>query len=398
MSGTHKNNTSKSSPASSPASSIDVRDLASERLAVGKFPASSRADFRLFLAPEVRQGIDRHAQADVSVEICGVLVGRWEQDDDGPFAVVTDFIGCDNASSKFAEVTFTHESWAQINKEMDTRYTDKRIVGWYHSHPDFGIFLSDRDCFIQENFFSGPGQVAFVVDPVRKLEGVFAWRGGKPVPMSHYWVGDEIRTVEATARPPAAGSTGMSAATDQPVSPAMRERASLSLPMFLLAGLAIFLLGYLYSGWLNRWQRETLTEGVVAHYGINKLMRFGMEKELAEIRARLSGISGELESLPEPTAELSPQALEEATKRRRLIADNLVFCERRLGQIQEQYGNSPVELAALAQFVAQKQAELRQRVTTSPRPSTGDKPANNSAPTANPTPDSAPTTAAPQNP
>ena len=83
---------------------------------------------------------------------------------------------------------------------MDTRYADKRIVGWYHSHPDFGIFLSDRDCFIHEHFFSGAGQVAYVVDPVRDLEGVFSWQKGKPTPMSHFWVGSQIHTVQASQR------------------------------------------------------------------------------------------------------------------------------------------------------------------------------------------------------
>src|SRR5690606_7016679 len=123
-----------------------------------------------------------------TVEICGILVGEWRQDEDGPFATVENYIRCDNATSKFAEVTFTHESWAKINEEMDSRFDGKRIVGWYHSHPDFGIFLSGRDCFIHEHFFGSPGQVAFVVDPVRELEGVFAWRNGKPTPMRHYWV------------------------------------------------------------------------------------------------------------------------------------------------------------------------------------------------------------------
>src|SRR6185369_3929322 len=135
----------------------------------------------------VHSGTHQHAAHDTSVEICGVLVGRWEKDNDGPYAVITEFIRCDNAAQKFAEVTFTHESWAQINREMDTKFQDLRIVGWYHSHPNFGIFLSDRDFFIQQNFFSGPGQIALVIDPVRKIEGVFEWRHGGTAPTPYYW-------------------------------------------------------------------------------------------------------------------------------------------------------------------------------------------------------------------
>jgi proteasome lid subunit RPN8/RPN11 len=182
---------------------LDVVQLDREELVQDTFPASPKADFRLYFAPQAHKGIIQHAQHDTSVEICGVLVGQWRTDEHGPYAVVENYIKCDSATSKFAEVTFTHESWSQINQEMDTTYEDKRIVGWYHSHPDFGIFLSDRDCFIHEHFFSGAGQVAFVVDPVRNSEGAFAWKHGKPTPMSHYWIGDTIRTVQASTSDPA---------------------------------------------------------------------------------------------------------------------------------------------------------------------------------------------------
>ena len=130
--------------------------------------------------------------ADTSVEICGVLVGSWHRDEAGPFVKIVESIRGEGAETRFAEVTFTHQTWAKINAEMDTKFANLSIVGWYHTHPDFGIFLSDRDRFIHEHFFSGPGQIAHVIDPIRKTEGVFIWRDGKPSPCEHFWVGDRI--------------------------------------------------------------------------------------------------------------------------------------------------------------------------------------------------------------
>ena len=52
-------------------------------------------------------------------------------------------------------------------------------MGWYHSHPGFGVFLSDHDTFIHKNFFSSPGQVAWVFDPHSDEEGCFGWVGGR---------------------------------------------------------------------------------------------------------------------------------------------------------------------------------------------------------------------------
>ncbi len=42
-----------------------------------------------------------------------------------------------------------------------------RIVGWWHSHPGFGCFLSTTDVKTQEYFFPESYQVALVVDPVK---------------------------------------------------------------------------------------------------------------------------------------------------------------------------------------------------------------------------------------
>jgi proteasome lid subunit RPN8/RPN11 len=42
-----------------------------------------------------------------------------------------------------------------------------RIVGWWHSHPDFGCFLSSVDLITQKHFFHRSFQVALVVDPIR---------------------------------------------------------------------------------------------------------------------------------------------------------------------------------------------------------------------------------------
>ena len=171
---------------------IDVRLLAREDLPHEAFPGGRNEGLRVFFTPEVHQALWRHAVLDTSVEICGVLVGSWHRDQAGPFVKIVESIRGEGAETRFAEVTFTHETWAKINAEMDNKFSKLSIVGWYHTHPDFGIFLSDRDRFIHEHFFSGPGQIAHVIDPIRKTEGVFIWRNAKPSLCEHFWVGDRI--------------------------------------------------------------------------------------------------------------------------------------------------------------------------------------------------------------
>jgi proteasome lid subunit RPN8/RPN11 len=103
-----------------------------------------------------------------------VLIG---QDKDHRIEVTASIEG-ENADQAGAHVTFTQATWEHIYAVKDKRYPSQRIVGWYHSHPGFGIFLSEHDTFIHRNFFSSPGQVAWVFDPHSDEEGCFGWVAG----------------------------------------------------------------------------------------------------------------------------------------------------------------------------------------------------------------------------
>ena len=111
-------------------------------------------------------------------EVGGVLVGRLAAD--GGLPLVTGAIPAISADEQRATLTFTQEAWAHVHRELETAFPpDEQIVGWYHSHPGFGIFLSGHDQFIHRHFFSSPSQIAVVVDPLARREGVFAWRGAE---------------------------------------------------------------------------------------------------------------------------------------------------------------------------------------------------------------------------
>ena len=127
----------------------------------------------LVVDSEVVRQIRQHARSSSKTEVCGVLIG---QDRDHRIEVAACIEG-QNAEEAGAHVTFTQDTWEHIYAVKDQKYPDKRIVGWYHSHPGFGVFLSDHDTFIHKNFFSSPQQVAWVYDPHSDEEGCFGWEG-----------------------------------------------------------------------------------------------------------------------------------------------------------------------------------------------------------------------------
>lgn len=124
------------------------------------------------------QTIYPHIFDNADREVGGVLVGRMPAD--GGLPLITAAIPAISADEQRATLTFTQEAWAHVHQVLDSELPpDEQIVGWYHSHPGFGIFLSGHDLFIHENFFSAPSQIAVVVDPLACTEGAFAWRQGE---------------------------------------------------------------------------------------------------------------------------------------------------------------------------------------------------------------------------
>jgi proteasome lid subunit RPN8/RPN11 len=135
--------------------------------------------FQVVVRQSALNTLHRHGVSSPEIEVCGVLIGQVYHDASGPWLYVEYAIEGNHATQRAAQVTFTAETWEHIQSVMDREHPDRRILGWYHTHPGFGIFLSDMDVFIQENFFPEPWQVALVFDPQAKEEGLFVWREGR---------------------------------------------------------------------------------------------------------------------------------------------------------------------------------------------------------------------------
>lgn len=148
------------------------------RFACMAYEVPGTDDLPIFLDRATADAIERHALRDTSVELGGILLGKECVDDQTglPFVWITQSLEAKHYENTQASFTYTHDSWEEITRERDQQYPDLDIVGWYHTHPDFGIFLSSHDLFIQHHFFAQPLQVAYVVDPIRQTRGFFQWR------------------------------------------------------------------------------------------------------------------------------------------------------------------------------------------------------------------------------
>ena len=100
----------------------------------------------------------------------------------------------DNAViQRTSSLTFAPEAWRTMIEVSQLKFPELRILGWYHSHPGFGIFLSSMDLFIHNEFFTAPWQVALVIDPLQKQAGFFVRSHGRLRLRGLQWSGNLIQ-------------------------------------------------------------------------------------------------------------------------------------------------------------------------------------------------------------
>lgn len=336
---------------------LDVAQLAARDLTKSDFPAEGKEAFRVFFDRKIHERIAVHAAEKLSLEICGVLVGDWHKDENGPYVLINEAVRADKALSNAGDVTFTHEAWNEVNREMDTKFADRKIVGWYHSHPNYGIFLSDRDRFCQDSTFNSPGQIAYVVDPVNGVEGVFCWRHGESKLLPHFWVGDEVHlSSESKQRNPSSSSM------PETSSPAAAKNESPARPLsmwtLLLAALCVLLLGYLLGTMQSNADHAQTVFGAVTYYGRVKCLKPGMRETLDMIDGSLKVVLQKTEALAKEQIDHAGDAKEEKTKQWIEVLQRLAATTAAVEEVNKIYSLTPEESVEVQKLIDQKEAEL----------------------------------------
>ncbi len=128
----------------------------------------------VFMSQPAYSRICIHSVSDLRNEVGGILIGQWCVDENREqFVVVEHALPARYTRQSSVYLTFTQDSLVDIHDQIDANYKGLKIVGWYHTHPNMGIFLSHYDTWLHNNFFPEPWQVALVVEPVSGTAGFF---------------------------------------------------------------------------------------------------------------------------------------------------------------------------------------------------------------------------------
>lgn len=146
--------------------------------------------FDVYIARAAFEKAEAHfkEEARKRLEAMGLLAGEVYSNNGKNFVLITDYITSENEASAIS-VRFTKNAFGELVKQFQSK-NEKLLVGWFHSHPGYGCFLSQTDLATQRSYFQEDFNVALVGDPTkdeagRMLMRAFRLKGGSYEELSH---------------------------------------------------------------------------------------------------------------------------------------------------------------------------------------------------------------------
>lgn len=111
----------------------------------------------------------KHGRAGVPMEVMGLLLGEFVDD----YTVrVVDVFAMPQSGTGVSVEAVDPVYQQQMLEMLKQTGRPEMVVGWYHSHPGFGCWLSGVDVNTQQSFERlHPRSVAVVVDPIQSVKG-----------------------------------------------------------------------------------------------------------------------------------------------------------------------------------------------------------------------------------
>jgi LysM repeat protein/proteasome lid subunit RPN8/RPN11 len=148
---------------------------------------------RVVMHERALKRIFHHASEDTWNERFGILIGGvYKEPGAGFWVELVEFIAAERVQASHVHVEVSQNEIGRLNVKVDEILAQTRDVvrkiGWYHTHPNHGIFMSSTDKDNQRFSYASPWHIALVVDPCRMLYGIFAGPDCRPVPQERVFV------------------------------------------------------------------------------------------------------------------------------------------------------------------------------------------------------------------
>ncbi len=153
---------------------------------VSNLYADENKSFSLYVLNDRLKKIENHLKENPKTESGGVLLGHAFTDIDNPRKTFTVIVGSVPVLSTNSSIGHYTVSPEELIKSRSKIPEGLMSVGWYHSHPGHGIFLSNADMAIVKSIYNLDWHVALVFDTFSEDKGFFYGEKGKKIKNVNY--------------------------------------------------------------------------------------------------------------------------------------------------------------------------------------------------------------------
>jgi len=190
--------TGESKPAQSEPDNVQTAESSLDILPVRRLPFGAEDviphgrpaeddDITIIISQLALGHIAAHSYSNLECEVGGALLGRAYQSNGRAYVEVEAALPAVTDDHGPVHFTFTADAWSQLHHDRARRFPEMDIVGWFHTHPDLGVFYSSDDVVVHSAAFTMPWHIGFVVDPIRKEANFFGWKNKAIKPYSGFY-------------------------------------------------------------------------------------------------------------------------------------------------------------------------------------------------------------------
>ena len=124
---------------------------------------------QIYISPLSLLKMLRHGKAGIPLEVMGLMLGEYVDD----YTVkCIDVFSMPQSGTETTIESIDEGFQVKMTEMLKQTGRNEIVVGWYHSHPGFGCWLSSTDINTQKSFEqSVPRTIAVVVDPIQSVRG-----------------------------------------------------------------------------------------------------------------------------------------------------------------------------------------------------------------------------------
>jgi 26S proteasome regulatory subunit N11 len=139
--------------------------------------------------------IIRHAQTGIPIEVMGIMLGKFLNK---TTVIIFDIFAMPQTGTKITVEAIDPIFQTKMLDMLMHIGKNDIIIGWYHSHPGFGCWLSSVDMNTQKSFEQlNNRSIALVIDPIQSIKGNIVLEVFRLISFLHQK--EEIREINSLA-------------------------------------------------------------------------------------------------------------------------------------------------------------------------------------------------------